>query len=252
MVVGMLLTLVLANAALAQRPGDPVEYRAVRWPEKWLVGVYVRPVPGGKQAVIREAPSQFYPEGFERAYDLSEFRPASRPGTPAPAARPAVAAPAPVAAFPAPPRPGPVATPATPGLGACGPKPNPADDRLDCVRQVQRTSAHWGACEGGDPAACHRFVRDVARTLATGDPRWGLITKPRGQQACTTTECGRHVSGGFGEDMVAYLPTGNTTQQWLGSDIVGGAGAPGARPQWSNPNGYAANRPDNLWAPVPR
>lgn len=252
MMFGILWLLLIGSSLVAQRPGDPVEYRAERWPEKWQVVVYVRPVPGGKQAVIREAPSEFFPQGFERAYDLSEFRPTSRPGSPAPASRPAVVPPPPGAVAPAMAGPRPASAPVSNHLTACGPRPNPAADRLDCVRQVQGASPHWGACEAGDPAACHRFVRDVARALATGDPRWGLITKPRGQQSCTTTECGRHVSGGFGEDMVAYLPTGNTPQQWLGTDIVGGAGAAGARPQWSNPEGFATNRPDNLWSPMPR
>ena len=252
-ILGLLLLLAAATSVLAQRPGDPIEYKASSYPvDKWEVGVYVRSASEGRQAIIREKPSQFYPEGFQRAIDVGDIRPATRPGAAAPARPAPVAVPA---HRPAPvyvPAPLPAAVPVPDGLTACGPRPNPSADRLECVQQVQRTSPQWGACEAGDGAACHRFVRDVARALAAGDARWGLITKPRGQQACTEQACGRDVSGGFGEDMVAYLPDGNTHQQWLGTDIVFAAGAAGARPQWSNPNGYGANRADNLWSPVPR
>lgn len=137
------------------------------------------------------------------------------------------------------------------GLAACGSRPDPVAHRFECVQQVAQRSANWKPCEAGDEVACHRFVRDVVRALAAGDSRWGLITKPRGQQSCTTTECGPHV-GGFGGDVVAYLPEGHTPQQWLGTDIVGGAGAPGARQQWSTYDGYTSNRPDNLWVKLPK
>ena len=70
------LTLFNPSVATAQcKPGEQVEYRAQSWPEKWEVGTCVKELPGGKQVLIREKPSQFYPEGFERAYALDEVRP---------------------------------------------------------------------------------------------------------------------------------------------------------------------------------
>lgn len=246
--------LVAASIALAQNAGDKVEYKAQSWPEKWEVGTFVRVLPGGTQVLIRQAPSQFFPEGFERAYALADVRPLRNATAPPVVPQPprADARPQPAYVPPYVPAPAPAAAPVPISASACGPRPNPERDRLECVQQVQRGSPNWGSCQAGNGAACHRFVREVARALAAGDPRWGLITKPRGQQACTEQSCGRDVSGGYGEDMVAYLPPGNAPSQWLGSDIVGGAGAPGARIQWSNPDGYATNRADNLWSAVPR
>ncbi|HYE87592.1 MAG TPA: hypothetical protein VEA16_14620 [Vicinamibacterales bacterium] len=253
-----LAALAVAAVVSAQNPGDRVEYR-VQDSDRWAVGTFVRMLPEGTHALIRVSLSAFVP--VQRAIPLEDIRPlggAARPGpamplgpapkeflvmperrAPAPTAPPPMAAPEPVVA----------AVPAVPG---CGPRPNPEKDRIECVQQVQRISPHWAACQAGNGVACHRFVRDVARALAAGDPRWGLVTKPRGQQACTEQVCGRDVSGGYGEDMVAYLPAGHAPHQWLGSDIIGGAGAPGARVQWGNPQGYASNRPDNLWSAVPR
>ena len=69
------------------KPGDKIEYKAQNFPEKWEAGTFVRDVPGGRQVVIREAPSQFYPEGFQRAYTLNEVR-AAGSAAPAPAPNP--------------------------------------------------------------------------------------------------------------------------------------------------------------------
>ena len=106
-----------SGPVLAQtyQPGQQIEYKAQNWPEKWEVGVYVRDTPGGTQVVIREKPSQFYPEGFQRAYALNEVREVAQPeAAPAPVAQPIPrAAPAPLA------RARPVAQPA-PGAGAGG------------------------------------------------------------------------------------------------------------------------------------
>jgi hypothetical protein len=96
-----------AWAATCQ-PGEAVEYKAVSWPETWEKGVCLREIPGGTQVVIREKPSQFFPEGFERAYSLPDVRPA---GQAAPAA-PAVG----IAPMPAP-RAGPAAAPVAAGGG---------------------------------------------------------------------------------------------------------------------------------------
>ncbi len=153
-----------------------------------------------------------------------------------------------------PPVAGPSAAPAPPvdTPDQCGARENPTADRLGCLAQVAVKSKDWPECQKGDEVACHRYVRDVARALAAGDPRWGMISKPRGQWSCSETACGADV-GGLGEDIVAYLPIGAARGQWLGADIVGGAGEPGARFQWPRGDFSAAdNRPDNLWVTVPR
>jgi len=69
-----------APAALTFEPGEQLEYRAVKWPEKWEVGTVVRRIPNGKQVLIREKPTEFNPDGFERAYDFAELRPLKTPG----------------------------------------------------------------------------------------------------------------------------------------------------------------------------
>ncbi len=71
----------MANAQTYQ-PGEQIEYKAQNWPEKWDKGIYVRDTPGGTQVIIREAPSQFFPEGFQRAYSLSDVRPVTQAAAP--------------------------------------------------------------------------------------------------------------------------------------------------------------------------
>ena len=108
---------------------------------------------------------------------------------------------------------------------------------------------NWAACSArGDSPACHRYVREVTRALAAGNSRWGLISKPRGQQSCSATACGPEV-GGYGQDVVAYRPDGAPAGEWIGFDIIAGAGAPGATAIW---NGPLPRRADNLWVPLPR
>lgn len=175
------------------------------------------------------------------------LEPVSPPLTGPPVDAPAPAPPV-VPAEPAPPAPAPVLPPPV-ELIACGPRDPPAAGRRPCLQQVAERSANWKACEKGDGAACHRYVREVAAALAAGDPRWGLITKSRGEMQCTLDRCGRDVVGGYGEDVVAYLPAGAPRDQWHGVDIVGGAGAPGARLEWSDQP--LPRREGNLWAPVP-
>jgi hypothetical protein len=74
-----------SGAAFAQsyQPGQQVEYKAQSWPEKWEKGVIVKELPGGTQVLVRQAPTQFFPDGFERAYALADVRPATR-AAPAP------------------------------------------------------------------------------------------------------------------------------------------------------------------------
>lgn len=131
---------------------------------------------------------------------------------------------------------------------ACGPRPDPTGNRLECVLEVTKISAHWPSCVGGSGVGCHRFVRDVARALAAGDPAWGLIGKNPGETQCTFDRCGGLNGEGYGEDVVAYLP-GTNIFGWIGFDIVSGAGARGASPAWGGP---LSRRAGNYWAPVPR
>ena len=136
----------------------------------------------------------------------------------------------------------------------CGAQANPTDNRIDCARSIAARSVHWRACSHlGDDVACHRYAREVATALARAEPHqgwgWGLISKPRGQRQCSLSECGAEVRGpGFAEDAIAYLPQGENRKHWIGFDLVGGAGAPGASLNW---NGPLPRREDNLWVPVP-
>lgn len=136
----------------------------------------------------------------------------------------------------------------------CGARDNPTDNRLECARSIAARSVHWRACTDlGNDVACHRYAREVATALASAEPRqrwgWGLISKPRGQRQCSLTECGPEVRGpGYAQDAIAYLPPGEDPKHWIGFDIVGGAGAPGASLNW---NGPLPRREDNLWVPVP-
>ena len=136
----------------------------------------------------------------------------------------------------------------------CGARPNPTDNRLECARAIAARSIHWRACAHlGDDVACHRYTREVATALASAEPHqgwgWGLISKPRGQRQCSLTECGPEVRGpGYAGDAIAYLPQGEDRKHWIGFDVVGGAGAPGASLNW---NGPLPRREDNLWVPVP-
>jgi hypothetical protein len=151
---------------------------------------------------------------------------------------------------PVPPAPAPAPAPKPPvELVECGPRANPTAGRLGCLLQVAASSPHWKQCANGSGVDCHRYVREVARALAAGDRRWGLITKNRGEMACTLDRCARDVVGGYGEDVVAYLLDGMPLDQWHGVDIVRGAGAPNALAQWSDQP--LPRREGNLWAPVP-
>ncbi|MBM3734893.1 MAG: hypothetical protein FJW39_03830 [Acidobacteria bacterium] len=82
--VRLFFTAVLALVtAFAQsyKPGEAIEYRTSS--ETWEPGVFVREIPGGKQVLIRQKPSQFFPEGSERAYAIDEVRrPGAKPAKP--------------------------------------------------------------------------------------------------------------------------------------------------------------------------
>jgi hypothetical protein len=136
-----------------------------------------------------------------------------------------------------------------PPVDACGPMPLTAD-RTPCLRQVAAGSTAWARCRGGDGHACHLYLRSVARAMAAGDARWGLITKSPGEQQCDDRACGRQVRDGYGEDVLAFRLDTRTALgwDWQGWDIVNGAGAVGATYTWAGVDGQ---RPANRWAPVP-
>lgn len=171
----------------------------------------------------------------------------------------------PLAAVPHP-LPAPTANPRTPTdtkVSGCWAASNTGAIAKECLEQVAAQSANWPDCVNGSDVACHRYVREVALALKTTqtNPRWGLIKKGGGQ-SCTMTACGE--VNGYGEDVVAYLPEDfpldAKTWKWRGIDIVGGAGAPGARYQWGplheaiKCDGEVrswCNREGDLWAPLP-
>lgn len=140
---------------------------------------------------------------------------------------------------PSPPPP-PQPTP-TPPPGGGGPQ-----NEFATVQQVAAGSSEWNACQAGNEVACHRFIREVASTLATRDSAWGLLTKSSGENQCTMTACGNNVTGGYGGDVIAYLRASNQVVYIY--DLVGGAGAPNASLTW---NGPLPRRSGNNWAPVP-
>jgi hypothetical protein len=147
-------------------------------------------------------------------------------------------------------------SPVTPAAGAnlpfavpasCGPRTPPTGDRSQCAFEVAQLSPDFGRCRGGSGVGCHRFSRHLAAALATGDPRWGLITKNPGEQQCSWDACGGGVRGGYGEDVVAFRH-GPGDFDWEGWDTVTGAGAPGANANWAR---LPSRRGGNNWAPVP-
>jgi hypothetical protein len=73
----VLAILAIANAAPAQtfKAGDAVEYKiGVSSPPQWERGTIVKVYDGGKQYLVREKPSRFFPEGFEKTYAAENLR----------------------------------------------------------------------------------------------------------------------------------------------------------------------------------
>jgi hypothetical protein len=87
----------LAASSQTYKPGEVIEYKASNFPEQWERGQIIREIPGGTQYLVREKPSQFFPEGFERAYALDAIRKPQAPGQPPAASKPAPAPTTPVA-----------------------------------------------------------------------------------------------------------------------------------------------------------
>ena len=131
---------------------------------------------------------------------------------------------------------------------ACGPQPNQPGDRIACARAVAALSPEWGACMRASKVGCFKFSRHVALALASGDPRWGMISKNPGDTQCTMETCGALRGEGYGEDVVAYLPLHDDTNRWIGFDVVLGAGGNSPGVNWGQ---LSAIRPGNRWVPVP-
>jgi hypothetical protein len=141
------------------------------------------------------------------------------------------------------PGPGPDAPLPFPVPAECG--PGGPGDRSACVAAMVGVSPWWPECAGGSGVGCHRFTRSVAAALEVHDGNWGLISKNPGEQQCSWDFCGPGDGSGYGEDIVAYHTGGG---DWIGFDVVIGAGGSGASPQWAQVGG---RRPGNDWRPVP-
>lgn len=132
---------------------------------------------------------------------------------------------------------------------SCGAVGDPAGDRSACVAAVSLVSPQWPSCRGGNKVGCFRFTWHLAAALAAAEPRYGLLTKNPGDTQCNWNWCGFGDGTGLGEDVVTYLPPGaGAGSGWIGWDVVGGAGAPGATAHWAR---LSARRPGNQWIAVP-
>jgi hypothetical protein len=176
-----------STSALAQnyQPGQQVEYKAQNWPETWEVGTIVRDLPGGTQVLVREKPTQFFPEGFERAYALADVRPVTQALAPAaqtPSAQPR-AVPPPIARA---------------GL-----------------TQAARAAGGGGGCAGA-PMSQQQVLGFLAQRLGPGDPfanpqREAVLQALREE----VLECGvdfhNHAIGDFANQLGEYGALSNVT-----------------------------------------
>jgi len=131
---------------------------------------------------------------------------------------------------------------------ACGALPNQPGDRTACARAVAALSPEWGACMRASKVGCFRFTRHVALALASNDPRWGMISKNPGNTQCNMDSCDISDGTGYGEDVVAYLPTHDDRDRWIGFDVVSAAGTTAPGVNWLQ---IGSIRPGNRWVPVP-
>jgi|CXWL01.1.fsa_nt_gi hypothetical protein len=76
--LALVLSLTCSVTAQADKykPGEKIEYKDTSvYPPKWEQGVYVKATSDESQPIIRQKPSQFFPEGFERATSWENIRP---------------------------------------------------------------------------------------------------------------------------------------------------------------------------------
>ncbi|MEW6306209.1 MAG: hypothetical protein AB1705_22310 [Verrucomicrobiota bacterium] len=148
--LGCLVFPIFISAASAQpfKPDEVIEYKASGFPEIWERGKIIKELPGGTQYLVRQKPTQFFPEGFERAYPLNDIR---RPQTAAPATTPA---PAPTAKAPTPPPPQQPAKAAPPATTPAQPAPvalPTARGLLDKEQVITYARAAMGANPWANP-----------------------------------------------------------------------------------------------------
>lgn len=146
---------------------------------------------------------------------------------------------------------GPIPEPPPEPISDCMNRANPTYNRLPCVIEIARRSLHWQNSYNSK-INCHLFVREVARELQANQDKsigeWGLISKMPGQMQCNFNACSNHVRGGYGEDVVAFLPVGaNPRNEWLGFDIVNSAGGPNPALHWGEP---IPRHPDNSFVSI--
>lgn len=106
-------------------------------------------------------------------------------------------------------------------------------NELPAVQAIAAEGA-FAKCEAGNPRACSLFARYVAwRLNPTADPaRWGWLQKNPGETGYD----------GYAEDAIVFSSDPSNLHNVI--DLVGGAGAPGARVQWGGPH---PRRPSNPW-----
>ena len=98
--VTLLLFAFTASQAFAQNknyaPGQKIEYRSSGYPEVWEEVTFVGTSPDGSQPYIKQKPTQYQPDGFQRAVSWGELRPlaaaqpAEPPAAPAPPPAPVI------------------------------------------------------------------------------------------------------------------------------------------------------------------
>lgn len=57
------------------KPGEKIEYRSSSYPEVWEAATFIRATPDGTQPIIRQMPTEFSKDGFQRATSWAEIRP---------------------------------------------------------------------------------------------------------------------------------------------------------------------------------
>jgi hypothetical protein len=83
------MTVLIAVPAMAQEtnytPGQKIEYQSSGYPEIWEEATFIGATPNGSQPMIRQKPSEYQRDGFQRAASWATIRPlaAARPA-PAP------------------------------------------------------------------------------------------------------------------------------------------------------------------------
>lgn len=74
----LFVAILFATVAFAQEQqfnvGEKVEYKASGYPEVWEVGTVVKLIPSSNQVLIQMKPTEFYPNGFERAFAVADVR----------------------------------------------------------------------------------------------------------------------------------------------------------------------------------